>query len=303
MSLLLLCSLPFLLVVVSQPSLPLPPHDIPGDLNPPLASGRVDVHGWLWLPWVTAAPTPNTLKGYFYHHTPEFWTDSPHDFEIMVAGELILDKPVSGLPFPPASALVGTEYVFTPPAFSLDQFITGKVANYYGRFTNGSFDTHQRYLLSNGHLVVTEMITVHYLQQNATAGYSKLPYLSYPRDISGNQNEGDNHFYFLHLLEQSPDFDQIIHVTLDPATCVWQGGDSFEDLASPGATFVVPSIQNDVLHRLAPSKGSKISVELMTSATRGSTHTTCLIEVVEEIHCVVVPNSFDNCPPVVTFSL
>lgn len=286
----------------AQRSLPLPARDIPSNLNPPLKQGRVDVHGWLWLPWDT--PThgvqAKTLKGYFYHHTPEFWTNSPHDFEIMAAAELFLDNAVEGLPIPPKSQLVGTEYVFTPPAFSLDLFITGKVPNYYGKFTNGSFDTHQRYLLSNGHLTVTELITVKYLEQNATAGYSELPYYSYPRNptVATTSLEGTEvHLYFLHLLEQSPDFDQIVHVTVDPSSCNWRGGDSFTDLVAPGATFVVPNSNNNVYERLSASTAPLV-VNLMTDATRNSEHTQCSMIVVEEIHCVVVPNSFDNCPTV-----
>lgn len=40
----------------------------------------------LWLPTDTKVKDSKTLEGYFYHHTPEFFTDSPHDFEIMVQG-------------------------------------------------------------------------------------------------------------------------------------------------------------------------------------------------------------------------
>jgi hypothetical protein len=280
----------------TPPSLPLPAHDIPSNLNPPLASGRVDVHGWLWLPINTNDSNSKILHGWFYHHTPEFWTDSAHDFEIMVLADLVLDNLVTGLPV--VEFMIGTEYVFTPPAFSLDELITGKVGSYYGRFTNGSFDTPQRYLLSNGTLNVVERTTVHYLEQNATVGYIEAPYYSYPRAI-GDTSVTPHQLYFLHLEEKMPEYDQILHVTLDPETCKFLGEDTINDVIMPGATFVFPTIQNDVLHRAGPWIKGALIVNLMTSRNDQS-HTQCLVKIIEEIHCVVIPDSFAKCPTVNT---
>lgn len=300
-----LASCCLLQVARSQASLPLPAHDIPASLNPPLTNGRVDVHGWLWLPYDVEHASPSDavskLEGYFYHHTPEFWTHSAHDFEIMVEGTLSLDAAVVGLPLPPAVPLVGTEYVFTPPEFSLDELITGTLTSYEGRFTNGSFDTEQRYLLSNGRLELTERTTIHYLEENATGEYPFLPYLSYPRNrkakgAAAANVTGPQHLYFLHLEHRMPDFDQIVHVTVDPKSCRWEASDSAADLVKVGATFVIPSVVNDVMHRLMPSR-KLLAVELVTDATRHGKHTLCEAEVLEEIHCVVMPDSFEKCPP------
>jgi len=279
------------------PALPLPARDIPANLNPPFNSGRIDVHGWLWLPFITNEQNPRVLHGWFYHHTPEFWTDSPHDFEIMVKAELTLDTQVANLPLPPQVELIGTEYVFTPPAFSLDDFITQKTTSYYGRFTNGSFDTPQRYLLSNGTLKVTDLVTVHYLKQDQPVGYTALPYYSYPRSIGDNSSDV-KHLYFLHLEEKTPEFDQIIHVTVDPSSCVWHGADNIDDLIAPGATFQFPNMVNDVKHRLGPWNSAPIAFLLTEKSKSDNTHTVCRVKVLEEIHCVVVPDSFANCPPV-----
>ena len=40
----------------------------------------------LILPWDQETPTDPTtpIGAYFVHHTPEFWTDSPHNFQRMM---------------------------------------------------------------------------------------------------------------------------------------------------------------------------------------------------------------------------
>ena len=120
--------------IFAAPSLPLPNPDIPADISPPLKDGRVSVHGWLWLPWDRSDSVPDhvPLLGWFYHHTPEFFTDSPHNFELMLAASLTLKDTsvVSTLPIPPQTDLVGTEYVFTPPEFSQDKLITSLLYTY-----------------------------------------------------------------------------------------------------------------------------------------------------------------------------
>jgi len=281
--------------VLSQPALPLPPIDIPSNLDPPLAHGRVDVHGWLWLP-IVANNTPSSLMGWFYHHTPEFETHSPHDFEIMAMGVLTLEKPVQGLPLPPDFDEVGTEYVFTPPEFSLDDVISGQLSTFKGKFTNGSFDTPQRYLLSMAQLDLQDLTTIHYLEQNASAGYPNLVYYSYPRDYFGQDPDPMLHLYFLHLLEQSPDFDQILHVVVDPDSCVFVPGDDIDDVISPSAQFLIPESVNKVEQRLSPSLEAQ-PVWLL-SDPQTPTKTVCQMFVLEEVHCVVMPDSFKNCPPV-----
>jgi len=286
----------------SAPSLPIPAWDVPSDLNPPLAAGRVDYHGWLLLPWVTNNTAPDApISGWFYHHTPEFFTDSPHDFEVMVAAELYPATPIPGMPLPPAVDRVGTEYVFTPPAFSLDELLTGNLTSFTGKFSNGSFDTPQRIILSQAVLVISNLTTVHYLHQNATSAYTELPYYSYPRDPSQSAAslQGVQHFYLLHLEQHSPDFDQLLHATINLDECQLSPLDTVLDITAAGAIFVVPSSVNDVYHRLVPSSSTvSVPVILMTDATRNTDqHTKCTLQILEEVHCVVMPDSFANCPP------
>jgi hypothetical protein len=310
-------------------SLPVPAHDIPS-LSPPLGHARSDVHGWLWLPIdggakATKASAVTELKGWWYHHTPEFWNYSCHNFEIMVAATLTLDHPVVGLPLPPATERLSTEYVFTPPAFSLDELITGEALSFYGHFTNGSFDTKQYYILSNGTIKVEEVTTVHYLwddQHTAVSPMLQQAYLSYPRAVqpttgasspaglkhafqpvndttdgglsAGPATAAVHHLYWLHVLRRAPDYDQVVHVTVDAASCLWQHGDSVADVAAAGATFGT-TLANDVQHRLFAGTHA---VTLFTERSRGSkTKTTCNATAVEEVHCVVMPDSFAKCPP------
>jgi hypothetical protein len=80
------------------------------------------------------------------------------------------------------------------------------------------------------------------------------------------------------------------------SSCAFVGGDAVSDLAQYGATFAVDNSINDVAHRLLPS-ASPVTVSLRSDATRHTgTYSTCDVVVLEQIHCVVVPNSFDRCP-------
>jgi len=163
-------------------SLPMEPIYIPSNVT--VDHGRVSVHGWLWLPDDTNHSTDGStseITGWFYHHTPEFGIYSPHDFEIMVCASLSLEKKVEGLPLPPATSMLSTEYVLTPSEFSLDELITGKKNRSYGKFSNDSFDTKRRYTLSNGTLHIRERTTIHYLWDLKDEPMSQQAYLSYPR--------------------------------------------------------------------------------------------------------------------------
>ncbi len=341
-------------------SLPMPARDIPTDLDPPLNHGRNDVHGWLWLPIedgsVGVEQPVSTLHAWFYHHTPEFWFTSQHNFEIMVAATLQLDHAVDGLPLPPAAETMGTEYVFTPPAFSLDDFITGEAKSFYGHFTNGSFDTPQYIWLSNGTLTVEDTTTVHYLWDDNHTSVSPMDlqaYLSYPRRLpttartgaaaadsnvvgrrslsadghlrralatpsssssfsssfktpadsnsssnTDSTNSSLHHLYWLHVLRRAPDYDQIVHVTLDSASCTWRHGDSEADIGAVGATFGT-DLDNDVMNRLHAIDGddNMHTVRLFTNRSRAfDDTTTCNVTVLREVHCVIMPDSFATCP-------
>eukprot|EP00455_Lapot_gusevi_P044925 TRINITY_DN5689_c0_g4_i3.p1 TRINITY_DN5689_c0_g4~~TRINITY_DN5689_c0_g4_i3.p1 ORF type:complete len:170 (-),score=43.60 TRINITY_DN5689_c0_g4_i3:9-518(-) len=164
---------------------------------------------------------------------------------------------------------------------------------------NGSFDTpYPRVVMTSGVFVINQLTTVHYLNETASDAFPSMPYLSYPRSTQPPSTTTLSHFYFSHLIHVEPDFDQVIHGTIDFNTCA---APSISLPASvpaamnkPGATWVVPHLTNDLAHRLAP--GHNVNVVLMTNdaATNG---TSCMMHVLEEIHCVVGPGFGDNCPP------
>jgi hypothetical protein len=208
---------------IQAPSLPLPNIFIPPNLDPPLNHSRDSVHGWLFLPTVSSRSSPRLLEGYFYHHTPEMYRLSPHNFEIVVGGVLRLNSSVPNLPFPPKVDLLGTEYVLSPPAFSLDDLLNGSLTSISGVFSNGSFDTTQRYRLSYGVLDFSVM-TAHYLSSSAPARWSELVYIAFVRSPSNKPGVNDDmHLYFVHLLEKSAEFDQTIHVVLNGRRRVFFG--------------------------------------------------------------------------------
>jgi hypothetical protein len=97
------------------------------------------------------------------------------------------------------------------------------------------------------------------------------------------------------MLRRAPDFDQIVHVVVDTTSCEWRHGDTVDDATAVGATFGT-SLENTVLSRLHDGTHT---VELFTDAGRMSKDkTTCTATVLEEVHCVVMPDSFAKCPQV-----
>lgn len=139
---------------------------------------------------------------------------------------------------------------------------------------------------------------MHYLTELTTVGLKEATYLSYPRNPRAYSVSGKQYFYLIHLLEAGPDYDQTIQVEIDIGSCIFYGADTVEDLVHHGATIVVNSLSNDMMKRLRPGPTTKnLSVSIMTENTRDQpNHTQCRMKVLEEIHCVVVPNSFDPCP-------
>ena len=287
--------LTFPVFAFALPSLPLSPVFVPRNLWPPLAHGRRSVHGWLLLPTEPPSGNPLELAGYFVHHTPEFFLASPHNFEVLVKGTLTLNQSVHGLPLPPQ--LVGTEYVLSPPAFSLDELLTGQLTTIVGAFSNGSFDTPQRYVIAEGSLAF-DIVTARYLSANATRRFDFLAYMSFPvnSQFSARSSKALD-LYMMHVLQASPDFDQVLRVAVDLAACRFRNGDSWRDAIEPSATWVVERSNNTVWTRLRA--GDRVDLALMTARAKNVTAnaSSCRgVGVLEEIHCVVVPDSFTNCP-------
>lgn len=204
--------------------------------------GRYDVHGWLILPQDQPKNPSNTtapyVKAWFSHHVPEFWTNSPHNYQIILEGIMTPETSLPGqpaLPFnfpqPPMNDLVQYQYSFTPPPpFSLNDLLNGDIRQFRGVYYNGSFHSeYERIPQSVAILDILSMPTAVYLSEFETNSFPNLRYLSYPRG-----DRDSVHFYFLHEIHAQPDFDHIIHGTLTECA-------SKEDIHGPGMLpFLTP---------------------------------------------------------------
>lgn len=228
---------------------------------PTPAGGRTDVHGWLILPIDQPLPTDNTtaeaIDAWYSHHVPEFFTDSPHNFQIIIRGSLVPTSSIEGelypidIPHPPADELVTYEYSFTPPSpFSLNNLLNGDIKKMNGMYYNGSFDTpYERIPQSLATLVVKELTTAVYLDEHETQSYPNLRYLSYPRSTVP---AASGHFYFAHEIHAQPDFDHIVHGTV--ADCVSPAAIPNEVLVNvvsrPGASWEIVGTENVLENKL-----------------------------------------------------
>lgn len=283
-----------LYAVTAQYPVPIPP------------GGRMSVHGWLILPWETNV-TNGPIEGWFSHHVPEFWTDSPHNFQIILNGLL---SPIScfnteskpepiPIPYPPRDSLLQNEYTITPPPeFSLNDLLAGNLTELKGVVYNGSFDTsYERVPLALGTLTVRELTTAVYLNESdSIPNYSDLRYLSYPRDMSpAGMKKPFQHLYFAHELHSVPDFDHIIQAMVDTTQCHCDVNSPqlcdteriLRDTRTPGVEWSFPTLTNDLKNRLLPPlviRGRIIDGPVL-----------CPVTVLESIHCMVGPGFDKNC--------
>lgn len=215
-----------------------------GSKIPLTPGGRSDVHGWLILPQDQPQDVNTNssygIRAWFSHHVPEFWKDSPHNFQIILEGYLVPETSVPGtpplplsLPMPPTQDLEIYEYSFTPPSpFSLNDLITGKIQQLRGMYYNGSFDTpYERIPQSLALLEIKDLTTVVYLKESETHSYPNLRYLTYPRNMHKKQ-AASNHFYLAHAIHAQPDFDHVVHGTIE--NCSNTSKEAMEILYTPG---------------------------------------------------------------------
>jgi len=275
--------------------------------------GRMAVHGWLILPWEQTVPSKpsDPVTAWFVHHTPEFWPNSPHDFQIILSGTLVpsaVDSEnetfVIDLPYPPSTPLVGYEFTITPPPpFPLNDLLAGNITSLLGVVYNGSFDTlYERIPMSIATLNIENLTTAVWLNMSSEIpNYPELRYLSYPRS-SVVQFSGTQDFYWSHEIHSAPDFDQVIHVQMDLDSCICSGCQNdmelYELMYQAGIEWQVPTFNNLLADRLTPYSTSTnpVLVELIAEDTVVSCKTTVL----EEIHCVVGPSFGTRCDSLVS---
>jgi len=267
---------------------PTPPH------------GRQAIHGWLILPIDSDLPnwqdTSAPLDAWFSHHVPEFYTESPHDFQIILRGT-IAPLPHAGnvtlplkIPYPPKHQTIGYEYTFTPPPpFSLNSLLNGELTVLQGVVYNGSFDTtYERIPIAIARLDITDLTTAVYLNYSSSVvPYEYQTYYSYPRAMI-NDGSSQQHFYLGHNIHAAPDFDQLIQVIIDMSSCA--GTNAWEIVSQPGIVWTFSGYDNILSERLLPS-----SEWITGTVTTNGVVTSCKMQVQEEIHCTVGPGFFERC--------
>jgi len=268
---------------------------------PLVPGGRMAVHGWLILPWEQEYPTDPTtpVNAWFSHHTPEFFTDSPHDFQIILQGNLIPmscaenETYVIDIPYPPASEMLVDEFTITPPPpFSLNDLLLGNISKLLGVVYNGSFDTlYERIPMAIATFSITQLTTAVYLNDSSSIEeYPQLRYYSYPRSTV-TTNIGNAHYYFAHQIHAVPDYDQVIHTVINLNSCSCSDECDLSIIHEPGAVWEVPGVNDGIESRLMPGA----FVGLTMNVTNTNSIILCKASVLEEIHCVVGPAFYYRC--------
>jgi len=237
---------------------------------------------------------------WFVHHTPEFWTDSPHNFQIILEGEIQPLSPSNenniipiGLPIPPSDQLIQNEYTITPPPpFSLNDLLSGEIKTLLGVVYNGSFDTvYEREAMSIATLTITNLTTAVWLNiSSAIPSYPEMRYLSYPLSLTPSSAR-IQYFYFSHEIHSAPDFDQVIQVMVDLDSCVYSGSiELSSSIYTPGLEWLIMGLKNDISKKLIPN-----DVVIARTTVSDDIAIDCKIKVLEELHCVLGPGFFKRC--------
>lgn len=276
---------------------PTPPHK------------RQAVHGWLILPMEQDLPdwenTNKPVQAWFSHHVPEFYTQSPHNFQIIIRGTLTpmayvenVSMPIL-LPYPPKYEIVGHEFTFTPPPpFSLNNLLNGDTTVLRGVVYNGSFDTsYERKSMNIGTFNINELTTAVYLNySSAVVPFSVLTYYSYPRAITWNGN-AQQHFYLSHFIHAAPDFNQIVQGIIDLSQCTCSSLNECPSTMEEwwnavnlgGSVWTFDYLPNNIYNRLSPSSNQLYFGYLSAKELN------CPFTISEEIHCTVGPGFAETC--------
>ncbi|CAF4326346.1 unnamed protein product [Rotaria socialis] len=161
----------------------------------------------------------------------------------------------------------------------------------------GADSPHNFQIVLNGTLTVRELTTAVYLNESTSVpSYPDLRYLSYPRDMSSSgDTKPFQHMYFAHEIHSVPDFDHIIHVSIDTTQChceknfplLCNSENILQQIRTPGVEWSFPTLTNDLQNRLLPPtviKGRITSGPVL-----------CPITVLESIHCMIGPDFNHKC--------
>jgi hypothetical protein len=172
--------------------------------------------------------------------------------------------------------------------------LNGDIKSLLGVVYNGSFDTpYERSAIAIATLQIESLSTAVWLNySSAIPNYSEMRYLSYPRSPL-TQNIEIFHMYLSHEIHSAPDFDQVVHITVDLSKCVCKSSSQncknwLGDVQVPGAEWTFPTLQNNITSKLMPGDNA-------TAIFSRNSQVVCPMVVLEQIHCVVGPGFADNC--------
>jgi hypothetical protein len=112
--------------------------------------------------------------------------------------------------------------------------------------------------------------------------------MSYPLSMSTTRID----VYLLHQIRVQPDFDSIVHATINPINCTTDIDRTqlVDLLEQTDNEWAFPGINNTVSDRL--TRASRfVRAELL-----GDIYSTiCMMYIVEEIQCTIGPDFYDDC--------
>lgn len=257
---------------------------------PVIPNGRVAIHAFVVLPIDQEVPTdPDTPVGSWIVHFPSFGVDSPHNFQLVLKGNLLPletvnnDTQVLSLPYPPSSPLLYGDFQIAPPTtFSLNNVLLQTTTEILGILTNGS-DT-----IAISKFEIGEISTAVYINDSRSViPLKQQQFYSYPRSVVASDVF---HLYLSHQIVAAPDFFQVIHVQVAMDGCSCVNCDSVEEaLLTEGLVWIFPNTVNDVTHRFG------VSAAILGTTQSGNGSVTCKMVVLEEVNCSLGPLFLDNC--------
>lgn len=254
------------------------PSQLP--LLPP--NGRYSGHGFFILPvdpsghvWIT--------------HKPSF--HSPHDYQLVFLA-YITNSTIDPLPFPTNFTRLYNKWTLASESMSLNNLLNGNLTSFRSELYVGDFEQSGTFLGNVTINIIHPLLTVVQLNQSEIEPYEILRYTSYLLTNSTLTSEEVIHFYFLHQIRVQPDFDTVIHVTINPANCTTDIDRNQLNnlLTQPGNQWAFHGIENDAGDRL-----TRASTGARGQLLGDIYSTSCPVRIVEEVQCTIGPEFSEDC--------
>lgn len=254
------------------------PSQLP--LLPP--NGRHSGHGFFILPM-------DRLGYVWITHKPAF--ESPHDYQLVFLAYLT-NSTIDPLPFPTNVTRLNNKWSLMSESMSLNNLINGNLTTFRSELYVGDFEQSGTFLGNVTVNIIHPLLTVVQLNESEIEPYQTLRYTSYLLTNSTLTNEQVIHFYFLHQIRVQPDFDTVVHVTINPANCTTDiDRNQLNDLLEQsGNQWAFHGIENDAADRL-----TRATVGVRAQLLGDVYSTSCPVHIVEEIQCTIGPDFSEDC--------